>query len=195
MNCAEFTLHQTHYKFTFGFFAVWAVMIIQSGSSEISTMSLIACILHELGHIAAMHFFNIKISALTFYSGGISLQSRNPAELCSTAAEIIILSAGCIINLILTIISYAAGQQLFAMINLTLMLFNLLPLPALDGGRIIKAIAQRLTGNDISAVQNSIGIIFGIAAAIFFFAKGSVSFTLPLTLALIILEGLSDNMK
>ena len=195
MNCAEFTLRGTHYKFTFGFFAVWAVMIIQCGSSEISSLALIACTLHELGHIMAMHFFNIKISALTFYSGGISLRSSNPSELCSTAAEISILSAGCIVNLILMIISYAAGYQLFAMINLTLLLFNLLPLPALDGGRIIKAIAQRFSENDISAVQNSLGIIIGIAAAVFFFTKGSVSFTLPLTLALIILEGLTDGMK
>lgn len=72
--------------------------------------------------------------------------------------------------------------------------FNLLPLPSLDGGRILRTVVEAISpAADISGVQNAFGIVMGIAAAVFFFVSGSISFTLPLTLGLIVLEGLADR--
>jgi len=190
-SCAEFYFKGTKIRITFGFFAVWSVLIMQSPSSKAGEMALLSCLLHESGHIAAMALMGIKPKSLTFYSGGIGMKGDT---MLSPAREIFILSAGCFVNLILALWGTLAGNRIFTGINLALMLFNLLPLPCLDGGRIIKAIAECISpAHDLTGAQNIFGIAAGTAAAIFFFVSGSVSFTLPLTLGLIILEGLAER--
>ena len=112
----------------------------------------------------------------------------------SPAREIFILSAGCLVNLLLALAGTLTGSRILTGINLALMLFNLLPLPSLDGGRILRTVVEAISpAADISGVQNAFGIVMGIAAAVFFFVSGSISFTLPLTLGLIVLEGLADR--
>lgn len=190
----EFYIHNVKIRLTFGFFAVWAIILIQSTSSLTAVMSLLACLLHESGHLLAMKICGAGAERIIFYSGGIALKRHIGSAMPHTSQEIFILSGGCIVNLLLFIISEIAGARLFGMINLVLMMFNLLPLPSLDGGRIIMLLAEKSDpAADISGVMRGIELICGIAAAVFFILKGSVNFTLPLTLAMIILEGIIDR--
>ena len=98
------------------------------------------------------------------------------------------------VNLLLALVGTIMGSRIFTGINLALMLFNLLPLPSLDGGRMLRTVVEAISpAADISGVQNAFGIVMGISAAVFFFVSGNISFTLPLTLGLIVLEGLADR--
>ena len=188
---AEFYFKGTRIRITFGFFAVWSVLIMQSPVSKAGELALLSCLLHEGGHLAAMALMGTKPRSLTFYSGGIGMKC---GTLISPARELFILSAGCTVNLLLALFGTLAGSRLFTGINLALMLFNLLPLPSLDGGRIMRTLVEILSpAADITGVQRLLGIALGIAAAVFFFVSGSISFTLPLTLGLIILEGIADG--
>lgn len=184
----QFYVRGIKIRITFGFFAVWAALIAQSPVSRAGEIALLCCLLHESGHIAAMALLGIKPRSLVFYSGGISMKSGG--GLIGPVREIFILSAGCVINFIAAAVGAALGNRLLWGINLALGLFNLLPLPSLDGGRILSAIVGAISpGTDISGFQRIFGILAGICAAVFFFSRGSVSFTLPLSLGLIILEG------
>lgn len=182
-----------HFRFTFGFFAVWALLLLQGAFSETAAAAAVCIALHELGHIAAMKALKIRIRGLTFYSGGIKLKS-DPLALRSTLSEMTVLAAGPIVNLLLGATGCLAGNRIFTGINISLMLFNLLPLSALDGGRIMRAAAERLCPmKDVSSAFRTIDILLGITAAVFFFASGSVSFTLPLTMGVIVLESLGER--
>ncbi len=195
MDCgAEFSLWGIRLRFTFGFFAVWAILLADSGNSECAEIALMSCLLHESGHVAAMLLAGVKIRSLVFYSGGISLRSCTPAEYSGAFREIMILCGGCAVNLAVFAAAVLAGSRMWALTNLSLALFNLLPFSTLDGGRLIKTAVSRMCPcADIDGAQRICDVIFGIAAVLFFVSKGNISFTLPLTLAMIILEGLADK--
>lgn len=181
-----------HFRFTFGFFAVWALLLLQSAFSETAAAAAVCIALHELGHIAAMKALKIRIRGLTFYSGGIKLKS-DPLALRSTLSEMTVLAAGPLVNLLLGAAGCLWGNRIFTGINISLMLFNLLPLSALDGGRIMSAAAERLCPlKDLSPAFRTADVLLGITAAVFFFMSGSVSFTLPLTMGVIVLESLGE---
>ena len=56
-------------KFDFSFFAVAAFMIFID-TSRAAVLSLIACILHEGGHLLAMAVCGVNPERITFYGGG-----------------------------------------------------------------------------------------------------------------------------
>lgn len=194
MDCGlDFYAKGIRFRFTFGFFAVWALLLLQSAFSETAAMAAICIALHELGHMATMRVLKIRIRGLTFYSGGIKLKSESLA-LRSTLSEIAVLAAGPFVNLILGAAGCLFESRIFTGINISLMLFNLLPLSALDGGRIIRAVAEGLCPmKDLSSAFRTADILLGTMAAVFFFMSGSVSFTLPLTMGVIVLESISER--
>lgn len=203
MHCgAEISVKNTRIRFSFGFFAVWSLIIISctycggSGSSgaQLAQYAAASCLLHEAGHIIAMQLFGIKIRHITFYSGGISVKSSPPLECTGSFVEAAVLAAGSAFNLIIAAAAYIAGSRLLMLTDLSLALFNLLPFSALDGGRLLRLAAITVNpGADIDSAQKICDLVLGIAAAAFFIHRGSVSFTLPLTLAMIILEGLWEK--
>ena len=196
MDCgADFYAGGVHFRLTFGFLSVWALLLLQSTFSETAAMAFVCCALHELGHITAMKLFGIHIKGLTLYSGGVKLKSDSLA-LCGTLTEISVLAAGPLVNLLLGAAGCFFGNRLFAGINISLLLFNLLPLSSLDGGRILAAVSERFCPLwDIHRLFRISDILLGIGGAVLFFISGSVSFTLPLTMGVMILEGLIDGRK
>ncbi|MBP1546215.1 MAG: site-2 protease family protein [Oscillospiraceae bacterium] len=193
LDCGlDFYARGIRIRLTFGFLAVWAFLLIQGAFSRYAAVAAVCCALHEMGHLGAMKLFGIRVRGLTFFSGGIKI--RKETEFCSSAAEMAVLAAGPFVNLLLAVLGFAVGDRLFSGINLALMLFNLLPVSVLDGGRIFKAAAERFYPmTDISPLFRITDFVFGLAAAFFFFRSGSVSFTLPLTLGIAVLEGLGEK--
>ena len=196
MDCgADFYAGGVHFRLTFGFLSVWALLLLQSTFFMTAAMAFACCALHELGHITAMKLFGIHIKGLTLYSGGVKLKSDSLA-LCGTLTEISMLAAGPLVNLLLGAAGCFFGNRLFAGINISLLLFNLLPLSSLDGGRILAAVSERFCPLwDIRKLFRISDILLGIGGAVLFFMSGSVSFTLPLTMGVMILEGLIDGRK
>lgn len=153
------------------------------GKSSVTVYGLVACILHELGHLAAMLYFGQPIKKLVFYGAGIMIVRGRGEPLTPTGAELIILSAGCTVNLLLFALS---GANEWGMINLVIGLFNLLPLKSLDGGKIFLLLLRSVFGTAAGeSCERHIGAanaFLTICASAAFYIVGAGNFTVYLTL-------------
>jgi Zn-dependent protease len=129
-------------------------------------------VLHELGHAFAARRQGIEISNIDlWFFGGIA---RMSSDTRSPGGEFVVAAAGPLVTLIITFVcgaAVAAGSGMDELtdtaqfldsvnasplilllswlteINLVLFVFNLIPAFPLDGGRIARAIAWKLTGD------------------------------------------------
>ena len=113
------------------------------------------CFLHELGHIIVANFFKMKVEKIEILPCGFSSTFSVKLNLNSKNYElkkILVALGGPIVSLMLVILSqyvkfYGITQQEAMYSNLLILLFNLLPLYPLDGGRILKGILNMKLGN------------------------------------------------
>lgn len=141
------------------------------------TLGLFICIvLHELGHALVAKYFKLPISQITlFIFGGVAEIKKEPH---SPKIEFLVAVAGPLVSLFLAALLYLitlAGQQwgwpipviavtkYLALINVTIVLFNLVPAFPLDGGRIFRSILWGIKKDLGWATQIStrIGTAFG----------------------------------
>ena len=182
----KFSLKNISFTVDLSFFAVIAVLcLIENGSSILAAMSV--CFIHETGHIIAMLLLDERIKAVKFYGTGIRIVPyKNPLKpLCK---DLTILFAGSAFNFLaaVSVMIFAENMQLFAVMNIIIGIFNLLPYSCSDGGEIMVCIMEYY-GNDFIR-QNTYKIlkIMSIitSAVIFLFSVryGVFNFTLAATL-------------
>lgn len=137
----EVNIGAVRVRLYFGFFAVVLFSFFAGQADSFGVIAaLICCILHELGHLAAMCLLSSPPDKICFYAGGIKIIPRR-AGMDSRAVSAVILAAGCAVNFLLAAISRSLGLiQLFE-INLALGVFNFLPFSYFDGGRILELYA------------------------------------------------------
>jgi len=139
----------------------------------------LSIVLHELGHAAAARRLGIQISGIDlWFFGGVaklSRDTRTPGEEFKVAAAgpavtavIVLLCLGASLALSrsgeffdsaqLERVATSAGVALLgwlAAVNVFLLVFNLVPAFPLDGGRIARAVAWRITGDKRRATRIS----------------------------------------
>lgn len=104
-------------------------------------LSLIAsfyavCFIHETGHILAVNLTKGNIRSVDFSGMGIKITTSPPT---TSGSGIFILLSGPLLNIAVFALMYFSGKNsLFSMLNLWEGIINLLPLPFLDGGAVIK---------------------------------------------------------
>lgn len=159
-------------------------------------------LLHELGHAMVANRKGIGISDITLWMfGGVARMQRDSD---SPGTEFQVAVAGPVVTLLIVILCGAVGLAIsggdafreamllegqtdispalalvawLATINVFLLVFNLIPAYPLDGGRIARAIAWRLTGdrNGATRFAATLGQGFAwllIAFGIFMFIQG-----------------------
>lgn len=132
----SFRLGGVKIRLYFGFFAMLTFYFYSWGSDTRAVCrALVCCLLHELGHLAAMFACGYSPKALCFYAGGIKLVPGS--GIVPRGRQAAILSAGCAVNLLLAGASSLLGLGRLACVNLAFALINLLPLRCLDGGRLL----------------------------------------------------------
>jgi Zn-dependent protease len=142
-------------------------------------------ILHELGHALVARRLGIGIAGIDlFFFGGVA---KMTGDTRSPGAEFKVAAAGPAVTLLCVLATAAAGAGLagsweefwratplssepvdttaavavlgwLAMINAVLFVFNLIPGFPLDGGRIARAIAWKLTGDRLKATRIAAGM-------------------------------------
>ncbi len=162
----------------------------------------IALSAHELAHLLAARLAGVKIAEIQLLPFGGSAKMENPYRI-PPARLVAVALAGPAANLVLIVLCAAltqwglvqasAAAALFQL-NLTLMLFNLLPALPLDGGRALYALLQRPLGESralrlgiwlsraLAAVLIAVAVLLGIRsgrwnltlilAAVFLLASG-----------------------
>ncbi|MBQ7522625.1 MAG: site-2 protease family protein [Clostridia bacterium] len=124
-------------------------LILVCDTTGIALCSLLACFCHEMGHISAMKLTGTKITEIhisIFEVGIVDISQKNRGII----AEMTITLSGIFVNFLLFFLSLIVYNKsklslfgYFATANLTLGLFNLLPIETLDGGNALKLILQR----------------------------------------------------
>ncbi len=109
--------------------------------------TLAAALLHESAHLLTIALTGQKPELLRVSAAGLCLNLRAPA-LCPAGRFAAILCAGPAANLLAAAGLYCCGFPESAAANLSLAVFNLLPLSCTDGGSLLYTLAeQRLIGS------------------------------------------------
>ena len=137
---------------------------------EIVVSVLLAAVLHECGHLAALKAFRVPIEGLRLTALGAELYARGARRL-SYAREMLVTLAGCGMNLACGfLIALAArrlsweGGFLFAGAHFLLAAFNLLPIPPLDGSRALTLLVSFFLGPAAGDAAAAVaGLVFSLA--------------------------------
>lgn len=168
------------------FFGVLLIVFFLGFLREYILMFLIL-FLHEAGHLIVLCGEKTEISYIKIEPFGITIRFRdrltkNPGK------EIISAFAGPLTNFILALLALIIAKErlkFFILANLSMGIFNLLPIYPLDGGRILKAFFSMRYGYIksfrfvflLSAFISALTIFFGIYMII----RGNFNFSLCLT--------------
>lgn len=124
---------------------MFTFMLVVSPSTAFVFVGLFFIVtLHELGHCLAAKYCDINVDSIMLYMiGGVARIRGEP----TLKEEIFITICGPLVNLLLIPVFYILVSfsetnyylQQFSSVNLSLLLFNLIPAFPLDGGRLLRA--------------------------------------------------------
>ena len=124
-------------------FAALIALALLGGAGPALPAVLLAALCHELGHLAALRLAGARVERLRLTAFGAEI--RADTRRLSYPHEIACTLAGPAVNLVLALVlARTAGWYVLAGSSLLLGCFNLLPVPALDGGRALHLLVSWL---------------------------------------------------
>ena len=151
-----------------------AVILIFLFTRQLKTYCIIMffCFLHELGHIITAKLFKMRIEKIEILPCGFSASffSYNSSGFPKNFSmqELLVALAGPIVSLILALSFQYIDDTNFTIVtkqeivysNILILIFNLLPLYPLDGGRILKNILNiKLSRNNTENIINKVSSV------------------------------------
>lgn len=129
-------LRISSFKINVSFPAVALISIVVLSSFYTDyLLCLAAVIIHESGHLAAMIFSKNSPEGIEIRAFEVKLLKRSRYN-TSYINDMFIIASGPVINIIIYFIFFSFNNK-FALINLFVGLFNLLPASSLDGGQLL----------------------------------------------------------
>ena len=157
---------------------VWLFVASGTGSGLIDSLPLVVAlftsiVLHELGHALMARRYGIGTNDITLYLiGGIARLNRMPR---SAGPELLIALAGPAVNVVIAaglagVMALGVHPRLLYEVlglNVALVLFNLLPVFPMDGGRVLRALLSgwlgRVRATEIAAtIGQALAIVGGV---------------------------------
>ena len=126
----------------------WLALLLALDGTGLVRLSLLCALLHESGHVAVHLVLLHRLPRLKVSPTGICLSMRG--VLLPSQKALLLAAAGPLMNLLccasaifwMELAGYSYRGYWFAAVNLLLGTVNLLPLPGLDGQRIVEALLQ-----------------------------------------------------
>ena len=157
-------------------FAIYVFLCIYFGWFNNISYYVIVVTLHEFGHYALIKHYGYNVDSLVFSLSGAGIRGNNNFK---ERHEILISIAGPLVNLALIIITIALWwifplsylyTQDFLIANIVVMIFNLIPIYPLDGGRILSAflIKKGVKRSKILKFNQVLCIVLGIILIVLF---------------------------
>lgn len=159
---------QGRFQISTGFLILLGVLFCLDEGVGLLAPGLLACTIHELGHAAAIYALGGRIARLKLTAVGaeMTLDTRRPLSYGREAAAALAGPLGSFLC------AWAAAWMewwLLAGLSLGQGLFNLLPIPPLDGGRALCALlagrgsAERTERWMTWAAAAAVGLLFGLS--------------------------------
>ena len=150
------------------------VILIFLFTGQLKTYCIIMffCFLHEFGHIITAKLFKMQIEKIEILPCGFSASffsyNLSGVHKVFSMQELLVALAGPIVSLILALSFQYIDDTNFTILtkqeivysNILILIFNLLPLYPLDGGRILKNILNiKLRGNTTDNIINKVSSV------------------------------------
>lgn len=137
----EVTVFGAKLRIEFSFLLFTALLTFFRDSGGAAAF-FIVCAIHECAHAAALHAGGGRVAELTLCGSGIRIKPvRRP--LPPLSREITVLLAGPLANLVVwAVLKKAEGFHIFAEMNFCAAVYNLMPYSFLDGGSILRLLAD-----------------------------------------------------
>ena len=134
---------------------------------------LLAAVCHEMGHYIALRLCGGRLEGLSVSAFGAQMRIRDRNRL-SYGREALCVLAGPLVNVTLSGLMSVGGKwreefYLFAGAQLVLGVFNLLPLTALDGGRLVFLIVEAVRGKPVPPEKEGLVHVIGLIALLALF--------------------------
>lgn len=147
------------------------------GKKEIFFIAYLFVVMHELAHMIMALLLKVDIEEITLLPFGTTAKYKGKINIVN---EFLIAIAGPIASYFF---AFAYHNNIYLKINLLILIFNLLPIYPLDGGRMIKtfliAILGQKKGNQMNTYLSRISIFFLLFFAMFMFVRyQNISFLL-----------------
>lgn len=174
-----------------GSFCILLSVLLFLDEQNIVPWALLACLLHELGHLSAIYMLGGRVRVIRLSAVGAEIVPTRQA-MFSYVEEIIIIAAGPITSLLVALLGAYLLKNLqsevaflFCGLNLMAGLFNLLPVGPLDGGRLLRImIAKHCHTPDSDRIYQCITACFAgllLYLGFFYVVKLSGNITLIVT--------------
>ncbi|MBQ9314059.1 MAG: site-2 protease family protein [Clostridia bacterium] len=135
------------------------------GKKEIFFIAYMFIIMHELAHMIVAILLKVDIEEITLLPFGATAKYSGKMNLCK---EFFIALAGPLASLLFAFIYH---NDTYFKVNLLILVFNLIPIYPLDGGRMLKVLLTCVLGKKlgvkINNLLNKIAIIFLITFAFY----------------------------
>jgi Zn-dependent protease/CBS domain-containing protein len=152
----------------------WSVAEYWIVAAIISALFFASVVAHELSHALVARRYGLKVERITlFMLGGAAELKEEPKRArdegviaaAGPVSSLIIGGAMALVDLAAPILYVSVAAGWLAIINIALGLFNLLPGFPMDGGRILRALIWRLSGDRDRATgaAATVGRFFGYA--------------------------------
>lgn len=153
---------------------IFLILYYFTSQIELYSVILIFCVIHELGHFLAGILMGMSPEKLEIMPFGLSVSFKTKIDDYNKKIgktnlleikQIFVALAGPLINLlVILIVAFlkidTSIKQLILYSNILILLFNLLPIYPLDGGRILKGILSIILGKKNSKrIVNETAII------------------------------------
>lgn len=146
---------------------VWFALLVATGQAGLFSLVFASLLVHELGHIAALSLFGVTKLRITFLPFGgridpIQTVPLSAAKLALVYAAGPLATAGLIALLCLLPVPL---PHLILQVQVAILVLNLLPIPPLDGGNIVKVLTRNTVFEDyVKPIYFATYCLFGIYA-------------------------------
>lgn len=176
-------------------FVCFLTLFIGMDRSSLFLPVFFSVLLHELGHILPLFYFNCRIRELNLKIGTVGVVFDNNL---TKLERIISQLSGPMSNLLLSgICLIFKNKQLWA-INIILFIYNLLPVHYLDGGSIITTLLSGIVSeekiNIILSINTIILVFISLISFVFLYIKEIYNYSLLLFALYLILPLIIKNL-
>lgn len=143
----KFKVGKTFVSVSYPAVAFCSLAIVSAPDSKV-VLCLLSALFHECGHLSAMYFYRVSVKEISFNLGDVSINTDETVY--GFRADVVVTLSGVAVNFLLALISgvvwllFESSILLdFAVANLCIGFFNILPLSTLDGGNLLLILLQR----------------------------------------------------